>query len=202
MNPNGTYEVSYLRGKRDYVRAIDALAVAPITETDLTYRVRFHQLSKIPVHWQPVDPDGPELPVLAELRITGADGPKSWILTPNPSATTFAVMPNITVTLAEPHLCEMEEFEIALLPEIPFWEQLVAAVKIWGSRKYPHLDWSVAGASGSVECFGTITEEGKLRMSAGQQRMGLHHIAYDFAGLFDGKLMVASFPKDDSDEGD
>lgn len=188
------HEVSHLLGSRDYVRAIDALAVAPVHPSHVSYKVRFHQLGRVPVHWIPQNDNASKDAVLADLSLTGPGGTDAWVLVPNPSKSTFERRPDPGFEItATPTVSDGKDFRIMLEAGMPFWEQLVPAVKIWGRDQYPDYDWSVAGASGAVSCFQTITAPGELHFALVRSRLGLFSIAVDFADRISGKLIVASF---------
>ena len=190
------FGIAYLRGSRDYVRAIDALTDSPITLSDKSYRVRFHDFGEVPVHWMPAQEHQEEGHALAELTVRNAAGATSWVLVPDPEVSEFQLLPDITFQLPPPLLSNDQEFRIMLLPELSFWEQVVEAVKIWAKIERPNLRGSVAGASGDASCFQPLEKDGQLRLVLGPERMGLTSISYSYHGKFKGKILIAAYSTD------
>jgi hypothetical protein len=153
INVSGS--VDAFRGRRDYVRAADLLAAAPLDPAPISLRFFMHEITAHPGQWRPTPGDfrpAPGAKIAADLTLTFRDRVEKW---------GFLVD---RMRLIEKRIADIDEQSLAagirinegrstvtMTDEFNIWEYIVASAREGGRLFFPGDEWLFAYVSARCE---------------------------------------------------
>src|SRR4029079_14155266 len=149
INPTSvSRRVDAFRGKRDYIRAADLLAAAPLDPAPISFRFFIHEITAHPGEWRPTTSDFRLVTaqkIVADLTLTFRDRVEKW---------GFLVD---CMRLIEKRIVDIDEQSLAavlritdgrssvtMTDEFNIWEYIVVSAREIGRVLFPGDEWLIA----------------------------------------------------------
>lgn len=166
--------VDTFRGKRDYIRAADLLAAAPLMPVPVSLRFFMHKLTAHPGQWTLIGRSfapatGEE--IVADLGLTFRDRVEKWGFLVD----TTRLIEKRSADIDEQSLSAGIEISddqsaVTMSCEFNIWEYMVASARVGGLLFFPGEEWLFAYVSAKCELIPASIEGRQLRMRMGRSR--------------------------------
>jgi len=188
------HSVSFARGCRDYIRAIDLMQAAPISLSDKSFRFRFNDVIRHGGTWRPITSQTDRQVIKAELAIQRGNGPEQWGFACD-EQTGLIAAPDVQINVPMDLLSRsVGAVTVALLSDVDFWEQLVEAVRFSGDLLFPNRSWLIVGVSGSGACLLPLQNPATLTLELLNARSQLNVIRFVTSDGRDGRILTTPRP--------
>lgn len=171
--PQGN-RVDSFRGKRDYIRAADLLAAAPLTPAPVSLRFFMHRLTAHPGQWTLVDRSfipaaGQE--VVADLTLTFRDRIQKWGFLVDATRVIEKRIADIDEqTLSAGIRISEARSTVTMSDEFNVWEYMVASARVGGRLFFPGEEWLFAYVSAKYELIPAEIGGRRMHMTIGRTR--------------------------------
>jgi hypothetical protein len=166
QNRNPSLVVDSFRGSRNYLRAADMLAAAPLARDLASFYFFARAVAHQPGYWRP----GAAVDAAATLTIRRVSGAEEWAFTTDSELSVTNLLPDIDETrvLINPKL--RNDRLTAELDDIhSLWDHLVAAARYGGTTYFPGVRWYLAYLRGTDRCVQPVAGR-ELALTIGRRR--------------------------------
>jgi len=176
--------VDSFRGSRNYLRAADLLAAAPLDGDLVSFYFFARSVAHHPGYWHP----GGAEDAAATLTIRRPEGAEEWAFTTDSNRPVMTRRPDIDEArvLINPKL-RNDRLTADLDDLHSLWDHLVAAARYGGSTYFPGARWYFAYVRGSRRCVEPVAGR-ELALTIGRQRMQFLELNFSIAGAHAGVL--------------
>lgn len=178
--------VDWLRGCRDYIRAADVLAVAPVFPGSQKLEFFFRSKTKYRGSWLPAAEtkilnDGEE--IVANLSISAANGARKWCFVVNKFLPITKRLPD----LAEDRITSAVKIDdgksfLLMTDDFNVWEHIIASAKSLGLILFPDLRWYVVYVKADLARFPRDISGRTLNMQIYRRRLTILELAFAIDG--------------------
>jgi hypothetical protein len=189
------HSVDWLRGKRDYVRVADVLAVAPIPPDAKRLELHFHAVTNCSGRWMRADEleglDGDQQ-IVVSLKIIDPLGNANRLgFVVNRSSPISRRIEDadesrisVSVNVAE------RRTSLSLLNEYNIWEHVIASAKALGDAVHPDVKWYVLYVKTDIARIPDVTTGHVMSMQVRRKRLAITELAFSIDGTMVGTVGV------------
>ncbi len=172
MSNSGSLDA--FRGKRDYIRAADLLAVAPLDPAPLSLRFFMHEITSHPGKWRLTQKDFTPAPgekIVADLTLSFRDRVEKWGFLVDCTQQIHRWIADIDEQSLVASIRIDERWPVVTMTDdFNLWEYMVASARVCGSIFAPGAEWLFVYLSMRFELIPQAISGRRMGMSRGRTR--------------------------------